>query len=77
MHSLQVAPISCSEMNAITADAAAGSAVASARNPVARRSPCRPESAISPARKRRNANTDIAASEIGIPPHVLARKNEE
>ena len=64
-------------MNAITTEVTAGKAVASAMKPVARGSSCRPVSTSSTANSSRNANTDIAGSEIGTPPHTRVRMTDE
>lgn len=76
-HSLQTVPSLESEMVSISADVSAGSAVASARNAVARRSSLRRVTRRSIAKNNRNANTDIAGSEIGSPPQTFVRKTDE
>src|SRR5262245_11383655 len=76
-HSLQVVPSCDSEMVSITIEVAAGSALASARNAVARGSSLRRVSSRSSAKNPMKPNTAIAGSEIGIPPQTLVRNTDE
>src|SRR5262245_8807116 len=73
MQSLHFASSLLNEMYAVTA----GNAVASAMNPAALGSSCRPVSTSSTANRSRKANTDMAGSEIGTPPHTLVRMTDE
>src|SRR5687768_8105092 len=77
MQSLQAASSLLKEMNAITPEVTAGKAVASAMKPAARGSSWRPVRMSSTANRSRNANTDIAGSEIGTPPHTRVRMMDE
>jgi hypothetical protein len=77
MQSLQAASSLLREMKAITPEVTAGSAVAAARNPVARGSFCRPVRQTSIANRRMKAKTDIAGKEIGIPPQTRVRMMDE
>src|SRR4029079_17295866 len=77
MQSLHAASSLLKEMYAITAEVTAGKAVAAAMKPAARGSSCRPVRISSTANRSRNANTDIAGSEIGTPPHTRVRRTDE
>jgi len=77
MHSLHAVPSLVSEIVAITADAATGRPHASARKPVARGSCLRRVNIRSTAKQPMNANTAIAGSEIGMPPHTRVRNTDE
>src|SRR5580692_8290520 len=76
-HSLHVVPSFVSEMISMMIDVAAGSAHAATRNSAARASPLRRVSARSSVKNKMNANTLIAPSAIGIPPHTCVRKIDE
>src|SRR5688572_16099318 len=77
MQSLHAAPSVTKDSVAIAIDVENGSVVASARNPVARRSPSRRVTSSVAAKNARNANTDIAGSETGIPPQNVFRSTDE
>ncbi len=76
-HSLQVVPSWLSEITSITIEVSAGSADARARNAVARGSSLRRVSSRSVANSPMNANTAIAGSAIGMPPHTRVRNTDE
>ena len=61
----------------MTADAITGRPQARAWKPIARGSRTRPVAQSPSARARRKANTAIAGSAIGMPPHTVSRRIEE
>src|SRR5690349_24351614 len=77
MQSLHAAPSVCSEMYAITKDAPTGNKVAASAKPVAATSSCLSRSTSHSAQNARKQNTDIAGSEIGIPPQTDDRNTDE
>ncbi len=77
MQSLQAASSLVNATMAMMIDAPAGKSVASARNAVARRSSCRRVRHSSTVNSSRNANTDMAGSEMGMPPHTASRITDE
>jgi hypothetical protein len=74
-HSLQVVPSLVSEMTSIAIEVAAGGR--SQRENRSRANRAGDASARSIANSAMNANTAIAPSEIGMPPHTFVRRTDE